>query len=72
MAPMVRPEARFNTLCCATIKFSSTVMPRNSRMFWKVRATRASRIDVVVVEPLQTKDLAARVGAAACIPSVGL
>ena len=41
MAPKVRPEARISTLCCATIRFSSTVMPWNSRMFWKVRATRA-------------------------------
>ena len=30
-----------SVLCCATIRFSSTVMPRNSLMFWKVRATRA-------------------------------
>ena len=35
----VKPEARISGLCCATIRFSSTVMPENSRMFWKVRAT---------------------------------
>ena len=35
----VSPEARISALCCATIRFSSAVMPGNSRMFWKVRAT---------------------------------
>ena len=38
----VKPEARISALCCATIRFSSAVMPGNSRMFWKVRATFAS------------------------------
>ena len=38
----VNPEARISALCWATIRFSSAVMPGNSRMFWKVRATRAS------------------------------
>ncbi len=56
------PEARISTLCCATIRFSSTVMPWNSRMFWKVRATRARRIDVVIVEPLQIEALAVGMG----------
>ena len=59
---MVNPEARISTLCCATIKFSSTVMPWNRRMFWKVRATRALAIDVVIVEPLQVEALAAGMG----------
>ena len=36
-----KPDARISGLCCATSRFSSTVMPRNSRIFWKVRATRA-------------------------------
>ena len=35
------PEARISLLCCATIRFSSTVMAGNRRMFWKVRATFA-------------------------------
>jgi hypothetical protein len=35
-------DASISALCCATTRFSSTVMPGNSRMFWKVRATRAS------------------------------
>jgi len=38
----LRPEASISALCCATIRFSSAVMPGNSRMFWKVRATFAS------------------------------
>ena len=37
----VKPDARISVLCCATSRFSSTVMPGNSRMFWKVRATFA-------------------------------
>ncbi len=37
----VKPEARISALCWATIRFSSTVMPANRRMFWNVRATRA-------------------------------
>ncbi len=37
----VNPEAIIRGLCWATSRFSSTVMPVNSRMFWKVRATRA-------------------------------
>ena len=37
----VRPDARISILCCATIRFSSAVMPGNRLMFWKVRATRA-------------------------------
>ena len=35
----VKPEAAISALCCATTRFSSTVMPANRRMFWKVRAT---------------------------------
>ena len=38
---MVQAEASISALCWATIRFSSTVMPANRRMFWKVRATRA-------------------------------
>ena len=34
-------DAAISALCWATIRFSSTVMPENRRMFWKVRATRA-------------------------------
>ena len=37
------PLARISGLWCATSRFSSAVMPWNSRMFWKVRATRALR-----------------------------
>ena len=36
-----KPVAPISTLCCATSRFSSTVMPANRRMFWKVRATLA-------------------------------
>ena len=35
------PLARIRTLCWATRRFSSAVMPENRRMFWKVRATWA-------------------------------
>src|SRR3954466_13454883 len=38
----VKPEARVQAWCWATIRFSSAVMPGNRRMFWKVRATFAS------------------------------
>ena len=39
----VMPEAIISGLCCATSRFSSTVMPVNRRMFWNVRATLALR-----------------------------
>ena len=35
------PRRRISVLCCATMRFSSTVMPPKRRMFWKVRATSA-------------------------------
>ena len=49
----VKPDARISALCCATIRFSSTVMPANRRMFWKVRATRARCGDAEIEQPLQ-------------------
>ena len=39
--PIVKLDAAISALCWATIRFSSTVMPPNRRMFWKVRATLA-------------------------------
>ncbi len=41
---MVKPDAFISLLCWATRRFSSTVMPENRRMFWKVRATFASAV----------------------------
>ena len=49
----VKPDAGISALCCATTRFSSTVMPGNSRMFWKVRATRASLAMRKFEQPLQ-------------------
>ena len=43
MPSNVQPDARISGVCCATRRFSSTVMPENRRMFWNVRATRALR-----------------------------
>jgi hypothetical protein len=40
----VKPDAIISGLCWATSRFSSTVMPENSRMFWKVRATLAFQV----------------------------
>ena len=37
----VKPDAFISLLCWATRRFSSSVMPENRRMFWKVRATLA-------------------------------
>ena len=37
----MKPLASISVLWCATMRFSSTVMPWNSRMFWNVRATFA-------------------------------
>ena len=35
-----QPEACIRRSCCATMRFSRTVMPGNRRMFWNVPATR--------------------------------
>ncbi len=56
------PEARISALCCATIRFSSAVMPGNSRMFWKVRATLASLVMRKSFEPLELHGAAVVVG----------
>ena len=37
-----KPDAFCSALCCATIRFSSTVIFGNRRMFWKVRTTCAT------------------------------
>ena len=37
----MKPDAVISRLCCATSRFSSSVMPEKRRMFWNVRATFA-------------------------------
>ena len=39
---MVNSDAFCSLLCWAISRFSSTLIPANRRMFWKVRATPAS------------------------------
>ena len=58
----MKPDARISALCCATIRFSSAVMPANRRMFWKVRATFAQLGDAIVGQALEQKVAAVFVG----------
>ena len=58
-------------LCCATSRFSSTVMPANRRIFWNVRATLARGGDAVAGHAIQREAAAVRHGSARCVPPVG-
>ncbi len=58
----VKPEACISGLCCATTRFSSTVMPGNRRMFWKVRADLGELGDAEVEQALERDETRRRHG----------
>ena len=55
-----------SALWCATSRFSSVVMPWKSRMFWKVRATRAWR--AISWSGIRSSRKSSPLGVVACRP----
>ena len=67
---MPKPVAAISVLCCATSRFSSAVMPANSRMFWKVRAD-AGAGDAVAGQAVQVDRQLARMRCSRMAPPLG-